>query len=173
MGTTAEKLQKLMQTKADIKTAINDPALGDRFADYPAAITKGKSYIAQKITEKGVEASGSDTFQQLGDKIGEIQNGSTIKTCNATVTVTSWLPFSVTLIYPFYNDETILIKEYVPKRNTNFTFSVLQGSYIFANSIEAYETGDITGSIEKISSITGPGDYTYAYKVNGDGTISW
>lgn len=173
MGTTVDKLQKLMQTKDDIKTAINDPELGDRFADYPTAITDGKAYIAQKITEKGVAASRNDTFQQLGDKVGEIQNGSTIKTCNVTVTVSAWLPFSVTLIYPFYNDETILIKEYVPRRNDNFTFSVLQGSYIFANSIEAYESGDITGSIEKISSITGPGDYAYAYKVNGDGTISW
>ena len=44
MGTTAEKLQKLMQTKDDIKTAINDPALGDKFADYPTAITDGKLY---------------------------------------------------------------------------------------------------------------------------------
>lgn len=76
MGTTADKLQKLMQTKADIKAAINDPSLSDRFADYPVAITDGKAYIAQKITEKGVTASGSDTFQQLGDKVGEIQSGS-------------------------------------------------------------------------------------------------
>lgn len=75
MSTTAEKLQKLMQTKDDIKTAINDPALGDRFADYPVAITEGKAYIAQKITEKGVAASRNDTFQQLGDKVGEIQSG--------------------------------------------------------------------------------------------------
>lgn len=75
MGTTAEKLQKLMQTKDDIKTAINDPALGDKFADYPTAITDGKAYIAQKITEKGVAASRNDTFQQLGDKVGEIQSG--------------------------------------------------------------------------------------------------
>lgn len=75
MGTTADKLQKLMQTKANIKAAINDPSLSDRFADYPVAITDGKAYIAQKITEKGVEASGSDTFQQLGDKVGEIKSG--------------------------------------------------------------------------------------------------
>ncbi len=77
MGTTVDKLQKLMQTKDDIKTAINDPELGDRFADYPTAITDGKAYIAQKITEKGVAASRNDTFQQLGDKVGEIQSGET------------------------------------------------------------------------------------------------
>ena len=79
MGTTADKLARLNETKVSMKTAINDPALGDRFADYPVAITDGKAYIAQKITEKGVEASGSDTFQQLGDKVGEIQSGSTGK----------------------------------------------------------------------------------------------
>ena len=72
MGTTADKLARFNETKVSMKTAINDPALGDRFADYPVAITDGKAYIAQKITEKGVAASGSDTFQQLGDKVGEI-----------------------------------------------------------------------------------------------------
>lgn len=77
MGTTEEKLQKLMQTKDDIKTAINGSGntVGDKFSDYPVAITEGKAYIAQKITEKGVAASGNDTFQQLGDKVGEIQSG--------------------------------------------------------------------------------------------------
>lgn len=75
MGTTADKLARLNETKVSIKTAINDPTLGDKFADYPTSITNGKAYIAQKITEKGVEASGSDTFQQLGDKVGEIKSG--------------------------------------------------------------------------------------------------
>ena len=79
MGTTADKLARLNETKASMKAAINDPTLGDRFADYPTAITDGKAYIAQKIIEKDVEASGSDTFQQLGDKVGEIQSGSTGK----------------------------------------------------------------------------------------------
>lgn len=75
MGTTADKLARLNETKALLKTAINDPALGDKFADYPTAITDGKAYIAQKITEKGVAASRNDTFQQLGDKVVEIQSG--------------------------------------------------------------------------------------------------
>lgn len=75
MGTTADKLARLNETKALLKTAINDPALGDRFADYPTAITDGKAYIAQKITEKDVAASRNDTFKQLGDKVGEIQSG--------------------------------------------------------------------------------------------------
>lgn len=75
MGTTADKLARLNETKVSMKAAISDPTLGDKFADYPTAITDGKAYIAQKITEKGVAASRNDTFQQLGDKVGEIQSG--------------------------------------------------------------------------------------------------
>ena len=98
MGTTNDKLARLNETKVSMKAAINDPTLGDRFADYPTAITDGKAYIAQKIIEKGVEASGSDTFQQLGDKVGEIQSGSIIELVNV-----SFIPSRKTGVL-FYTD---------------------------------------------------------------------
>lgn len=60
MGTTAEKLQKLMQTKDDIKTAINDPALGDKFADYPTAMTVTSHGGIIKKEYISVEAGGAN-----------------------------------------------------------------------------------------------------------------
>lgn len=51
MGTTADKLNKVLSTKADIKSAI---------------------------IEKGVAVSDSDTFASYGDKIRSIKSGSTL-----------------------------------------------------------------------------------------------
>ena len=51
MGTTADKLNKVLSTKADIKSAI---------------------------IEKGVAVSDSDTFASYGDKIRNIKSGSTL-----------------------------------------------------------------------------------------------
>lgn len=78
MGTTAEKLAKLEATKAGIKTAINDPALGDKFADYPGAITTGKSAIASAITAKGVQTVANATFAQMAANISTIKQGAKI-----------------------------------------------------------------------------------------------
>lgn len=73
MGTTADKLAKLEETKEAIKTAINEPSIGDKFSDYPVAITEGKAYIAQKITAKGVQTNSNATFRQMGDNVDAIQ----------------------------------------------------------------------------------------------------
>ena len=51
MGTVADKLNKVLSTKADIKSAI---------------------------IEKGVAVSDSDTFASYGDKIRNIKSGSTL-----------------------------------------------------------------------------------------------
>ena len=51
MGTTADKLNKIIATKSDIKNAI---------------------------IEKGVDVSDSDVFSSYGDKIRNIKSGSTL-----------------------------------------------------------------------------------------------
>lgn len=77
MGTIAQKLQKLLSTKAGIKNAINGSGstVGDNFSEYPTAITDGKAYIAEKITAKGVATSADATFQQMGDNVSAIETG--------------------------------------------------------------------------------------------------
>lgn len=146
MGTTADKLARLSETKALLKT---------------------------RLTEKGVDVTSEENFYNLADKVGEIQSGSTIEMCSVNLKVSGWPPFKIELIYPFYDGETILIKEITPTRNTNNTISVVKGSYIFVSDSDAYSFGKIDGLIEKTSSISGPTKYSYCYKVNGDGTISW
>ena len=81
MGTIADKLAKLEETKEAIKTAINDPSTGDKFSNYPIAIMEGKAYIAQKVTEKGVPTEATATFQQIGDNVGLIKGtGEIVRT---------------------------------------------------------------------------------------------
>ena len=41
------------------------------------SVSDGKTHVAAAITDKGVPASGSDTFSQLADKIGDINTGVT------------------------------------------------------------------------------------------------
>lgn len=157
MSTTAEKLQKLMQTKDDIKTAINDPALGDRFADYPVAITEGKAYIAQKITEKGVAASRNDTFQQLGDKVGEIQSGGAeTVTGNLTNSMVSYVFFDGTDVVQRQgniSDEITIAKNsnvtaHISKDPGNFSVS---GGEILETFTLSGSYGDVNLAIIKIT----------------------
>lgn len=78
MGTAEEKLQKLMQTKDDIKTAINGSGntVGDKFSDYPVAISNGKALIASAITDKGVSTSADATFEEIAGNVKLIQSSS-------------------------------------------------------------------------------------------------
>ena len=77
MGTTSQKLQKLAETKAGIKSAINGSGntVGDVFSTYPTAITTGKSGIASAITAKGVTTAATDTFTQMATNIEQIASG--------------------------------------------------------------------------------------------------
>ena len=74
MGTIAEKLAKIEETKAALKSAINGIGniVGDVFDEYPTAISSGKSAIAAAITGKGVATAATNTFAQMATNIGEI-----------------------------------------------------------------------------------------------------
>lgn len=146
MGTTADKLARLNETKALLKTAINDPALGDRFADYPVAITEGKAYIAQKITEKGVSASGSDTFKQLGDKVGEIQSGGAeTVTGNLTNSMVSYVFFDGTDVVQRQGN---IFNEITIAKNSNVTAYISSNDpgNFFVSGGEILETFTSSGS---------------------------
>lgn len=52
MGTTADKLQKLAATKADLKAALAEKGqtVGDVFSEYPAAIRAISSSVSTQDT---------------------------------------------------------------------------------------------------------------------------
>lgn len=81
-GDVDAKLNKITSTKAAMKSAINGSGstVGDVFSAYPAAITSGKSAIAQAVTDKGVETAATDTFAQMAANIGQIETGPDILT---------------------------------------------------------------------------------------------
>ena len=89
MGTTEQKLSKLSNTKAAIKSAINGSGstVGDVFSEYPTAITSGKSVIAQAITDKGVETAVDATFEQMAENIGQIETGGAIESAEINYTI--------------------------------------------------------------------------------------
>lgn len=130
MGTTAEKLQKLMQTKDDIKTAINDPALGDKFADYPTAITDGKTAIAEAITDKGVSTSADATFEEMEANIRAIQSSPVFETSLVQVIFDS----SEAVMYCYQNGDFQILNIYVSgeeieiDKNSIFVMRVYSGA---------------------------------------------
>lgn len=86
MGTIADKLTKLQETKSALKTAINGSGstVGDKFSDYPVAVTNGKASIASAITEKGVATAADATFDVMAENIRAIKSGGNV--CNVTYT---------------------------------------------------------------------------------------
>ena len=81
MGTIEEKLNALKATKAALKAAINGSGntVGDKFSDYPVAVSDGKSIIASVVTAKGVQTAADATFAQIANNISQIESISDIK----------------------------------------------------------------------------------------------
>lgn len=77
MGTISDKLAKVADTKAALKTAINGTGatVGDVFADYPTAVSDGKAGIASAITAKGVTTPADATFATLKANVAKISTG--------------------------------------------------------------------------------------------------
>ena len=77
-NTTADKLAKLEATKSALKSAINGSGstVGDKFADYPPAITNGRAGIAAAITEKGVQTPADAPFDVLEANVRKIESGA-------------------------------------------------------------------------------------------------
>lgn len=99
MGTTADKLEKLANTKSLLKSAINGSGsvVGDVFSDYPTAITNGKAAIAAAITDKGVQTAADATFQTMAENVGKIETGSKKE------------PFTISCYSPYLNEDLFLI----------------------------------------------------------------
>lgn len=100
-NTTADKLAKLNATKADLKAAINGSGntVGAVFSAYPAAITSGKTAIAQAITEKGVETEETDTFAQMAANIGQIDTGGPFLEVGSPADTFEFLDYSTFVIW--------------------------------------------------------------------------
>ena len=77
-NTTADKLAKLEATKSALKSAINGSGstVGDKFADYPSAVTNGRAGIAAAITEKGVQTPANAPFDVLEANVRAIETGT-------------------------------------------------------------------------------------------------
>lgn len=96
MGTIADKLNTLKATKANLKSAINGSGntVGDKFSDYPIAVTNGKSLIAAAVTDKGVETAADATFQQIATNISSISSVSMYNIENQASDFTADFPSS-------------------------------------------------------------------------------
>lgn len=84
MATIAELLQAanrkiahLEQIKTAMKSAINGSGstVGDKFADYPPAVTNGRAGIAAAITERGVQTPADAPFDVLEANVRAIESG--------------------------------------------------------------------------------------------------
>ena len=80
MGTTADKLAKLLSTRRAMKDAINGSGstVGDVFADYPPAVTNGRAGIASATTEKGVQTPADAPFDVLEANVRAIKQDTPV-----------------------------------------------------------------------------------------------
>ncbi len=166
MGTTAQKLSKLADTKAAIKSAINDSSLGDVFSTYPTAITNGKSAIASAITDKGVTTAATDTFAQMATNIGQIETGLQIETVNFNFQNNAGSDMYVV----FFNEELTSINTF-----NSGLFSVVKNSpivlypYSYSADITIIPGGSYTPIrlSSEVSIYSPSGDFTLTVIVGG------
>lgn len=160
MGTTADKLAKLINTKAAIKSAINGSGdtVGDKFADYSVAITNGKSDIATAITEMGVQTASDATFNTLAANVREIQSGVSIETASVSLNGLSSRKYFMV----YYTDGSLNLQ--VATFNSDVVLQVLKNSVIGV----FLSTGGIVQSGGEVEASTAKD----AYLVKGDGSIS-
>lgn len=118
------EIDRLATVKADLKAAINGASgatVGDVFGDYPGAITSGKAAIASAITEKGVATAADATFQQMAEKIGEIQSTPEYELVEVSTSGANTQFITLkdgALLATFDRDSTVLIV-----KGTIFTFA--------------------------------------------------
>lgn len=76
------KVQRGEETKALLKTAINGSGntVGDKFSDYPVAVSNGKALVAGAITDMGVSTSADATFEEMEANIRAIQSSPAFET---------------------------------------------------------------------------------------------
>ena len=145
MGTTADKLARLSETKALLKT---------------------------RLTEKGLDVASENNFYNLADKVGEIQSGNIIDVCSVKIIGPSgFSPLYSEFIYCFFDGKTALVKSEVVKKNVNLTLSVSKGSYINFKNSDTYNAANTSGLVEKAET-QNIIDYEHSFIVNGDGEIS-
>lgn len=116
MATIAELLQAanrkivhLEQIKTAMKSAINGSGstVGDKFADYPPAVTNGRAGIAAAITEKGVQTAADAPFDVLEANVRAIETGGDMLTVSITASRTQVISYDGTTYSTGENFETL------------------------------------------------------------------
>lgn len=162
MGTTADKLARLNETKVSMKAAINDPALGDKFADYPTAITIGKSAIASAITAKGVQTTANATFAQMVENVKKIDSET-----NETAKLTIISEDNQRLAYCCYINENNMIEIDESQKVENIIAK--KNSLLYAAITSARYKLKVDGNVESQLSLAND---CIAIKMTNDATIT-
>lgn len=164
MGTIADKLTKLQETKSALKAAINGSGstVGDKFSDYPAAVANGKAGIAAAITEKGVTTAADATFQTMADNVAAIESGG------ETATVSLEGSGKLGGVIAYYLSENGAFKSAVGHDGNWQQFTISVPSYIMV-----YCSGPSPTFSENLEKVDTPQFGTYnAVIVRGSGTIA-
>lgn len=149
MGTTVDKLEKLLDTKNGIKKAINGSGntVGDKFSDYPVAITNGMSGIAAAITEKGVQTASDAPFDVLQTNVREIETGP--KSANISMDFYG----NVDGKYITYIGEDQKLMENIPLSSVSYSINVINPSFIYF-SMSNTNSMRISGNIKRMTGIS-------------------
>ncbi|WP_214687093.1 hypothetical protein [Exiguobacterium sp. s163] len=141
-------------------------AVNELFTD----VSNGKTQIATAITDKGVTASGGDTFPQLATKIGQIATGK--KTLSGTVTPVysdfdsyftfTNVPFTVGSVSAFFGDTNYTgVISYLKQLNRGmFAFSHSNGNH---GRRDVYLSQSGTTVTIRLNSVNAIGSTAYSY----------
>lgn len=169
MGTIADKLQALNNTKSEIKAAVNNTGqtAGNVFSTYSGLINNyvnsvntGKSLVAQAITNKGVETADDATFQQMADNINAIQSGIEVETVKLT-----WKGFSRICCVRLNEDNELEVTDIEqPITYDEKVFDVLKNSLVYVENPAGI---NYDNNIERLVS-----DYNcLCFKILNDATV--
>lgn len=168
MGTIADKLAKLQETKAALKSAINGSGntVGDKFSDYPIAVTNGKSLIAAAVTDKGVQTAADATFQTMAENVGKIKTGGGPPSdIDVTISITNESNLELTYDIIYFPDFATSHGSGIIPANGKSTIKTVLYSCIKINNVDlnkaVYVEGNESGCVVGMSEVGQYGEYDF------------
>lgn len=157
------EIDRLADIKAAMKSAINGSGstVGDKFSDYPPAVTNGRAGIAAAITEKGVQTSADAPFDVLEANVKAIQAGA------ETVTGKMIMETFIASLTIAWSDGENGHFENVESSHDDIT--VMKGSVLYLNGFSS-----ISGGVSEVKLTGGtPIGGDRVYLVTGDFTLKY
>ena len=150
MGTIADKLNKLDETK---------------------------NLLRQRLTEKGLDVSNENNFYNLADSIQNIQTGSTIKTASISIK-SSVDPYITDKNFVFLIDDNMQFQKiplttYTPSEDPKVFVNITVPSIVLFQLYYKDSINIMSGGVESLFVDSSASQYTACFYVNNDCILNY